>query len=162
MTTPTARSGGGAGSRSEDPFHEAEDASRDTCEIRPQRFGRTPKPCDATSKPKRRKVDLNPQERKWLAEHGYTFARVELPTAFGSVTKDLFGVFDYLAVHPEQPGTLYVQVTTPAHRAARRRKVLAAAETAVILAAQNRVELHIWDQPNGVGTRWRLTVEVLT
>lgn len=62
------------------------------------------------------------------------------------------------AVHPEKPGVLFVQVTDASHAAARVRKVRAAPETAVLLAAGNRAEVHAWDQPGGPGTTWRMRV----
>jgi hypothetical protein len=145
-----------------DPFSDAADASRETTEIRRRAFARPAETVDLVGKPRRKKTDLNPVQRRWFEANGYVYARVETANAWGGMVCDLWSAFDYIAVHPERPGTLYVQVCTLGDVSKRRRKVRAAPETAVLLAAGNRVQLHAWSQPDGPGTRWVLKVETVS
>lgn len=139
-----------------DPFSEAADASRETCEIRSRAFTKPEQPCDVASKPKRKKTDLNPLERRWFEKNGWTWARVEAQNAWGGMTKDLWACWDYVAVRADVPGVLFVQVCTLGDLSKRRRKILNAPETAVLLAAGNQAEVHGWSQPGGPGSRWEL------
>lgn len=73
------------------------------------------------------------------------------------VTRDLFGLFDLLAVR--EGVTLAVQVTTSSNVAARRRKLQASDSLSRILAAGWRIELHGWAKRRG---RWQCRVEAMT
>jgi hypothetical protein len=138
----------------EEPFSDTPDATAADCEIRRRAFNRPEATCDVASKPRKKKVDLNPLQRRWFEASGYTFARVEHANAFGGMTVDLWGCWDYLAVHPDRAGVLFVQVTTLHNLGARLRKIQKAPETAVLLAAGNRAVIHAWHQPGGAGSKW--------
>ena len=142
-----------------DIFDSASDATRADCIIsrRPRQVAQ--KRCEIVAKPKRKRVKLDPQQQRWFEANGYTWARVEVPNAFAGVMVDLWGCYDYIAVKAGVPGVLFVQVTTKNHLAHRRRKILAATETAVILATGNQVQIHAWSQPSGPGSRWIVEIE---
>jgi hypothetical protein len=143
-----------------DPFADIPDATREECDIQTRQW--RPKETVGLGdmkKPRRKKTDLNPHEKRWLEGQGYTWARVDKANAWGAVNVDLWGIFDYLAVKPEEAGVLFVQVTDLTNASKRRRKILTAPQTAVLLAAGNRVELHCWHQPKGVGSKWEVRVE---
>jgi hypothetical protein len=145
-----------------DLFSDTPDATAADCDIRRRAFNRPVETVDLVGKQKKKRVDLNPMQRRWFTANGYTFARVETANAWGGMVCDLWGCWDYVAVHPDQPGTLYVQVTTLNHLSHRRRKIQAAPETAILLAAGNRAEIHAWSQPGGAGSKWVVTVEAVT
>lgn len=145
-----------------DPFDACPDADPQECEVRTQRWRPKETVGLGSTKPKRKKTDLNPMEKRWLEAQGYTWARVDRANAWGAVNVDLWGVFDYIAVKPEEPGVLFVQVTELSNLSHRRRKILAAPETAVLLAAGNRVEIHAWSQDGGKGSRWEMRIEAIS
>lgn len=151
------------GESEQNPFAIDRDATRADCEIR----SRPARPAPTVGlgdgfKPKARKVDLNPMQRRWFTQGGWAFARVEHANAWGAVTVDLWGCWDWIAVRADTPGVLFVQTTSAANLSARRRKIRAAPETAVLLAAGNRLQIHAWSQPEGPGTRWVVAVEEVT
>ena len=92
----------------DDPFADTPDAVRAGLEIR-RPFVRVEKTCELVGKPKRKKTDFGPMQRRWFEQNGYTYARVEHANAYGSVTVDLWGFGDYLACRPGE--ILLVQVT---------------------------------------------------
>lgn len=156
-----------AKARDEDPFASAADATRDDCETRPRTWG-VPEPPEVRgaewvakkTKARRKRVDLNPQQRKWFEANGWTYVRVEKPNAFGAVTVDLWAS-DYLAAKPGE-GLMLVQVTDSTHAAARLRKARAVPELAVWLQAGGCFEVHSWKQSGGPGTRWEMERRPIT
>lgn len=145
-----------------DPFATIPAADPAEFDVRPKSaFAKTYADPLGDSSKKRKKVDLNPFQRRWFARNGWQFARVEHANAWGRVSQDLWGAFDYIAVKADSPGVLFVQVTTKTNLSHRRKKIREAPETAVLLAAGNRVEIHAWHQPGGKGTAWRVQVEVI-
>jgi hypothetical protein len=145
-----------------DPFAGVPDADPAAIETR-QGFQRVGKTVDLIGKPARRKkTDLNPMQRRWFEKHGYLYARVDKADAWAGRAKDLWGVFDYIATRADQVGTLYVQVTDKGDLSKRRRKVMAAEVTPVLLASGNKIQIHGWYQPGGPGTRWEVLIEEVT
>lgn len=145
-----------------DPFAAIPDADPSAVEVRRRAFQRPEQTCDLVGKPKRKRTDLNPQQRRWFEREGYTFARVEAQNAWGGMTADLWGVFDYIATRADQPGILFVQVTDKTHVSQRRRKIQAAEVTPVLLASGNRIQIHAWSQRGGPGSRWEVQIEEIT
>ena len=142
-----------------DPFAADADATREdfTVTSGPRR---AEVPCGIGSKPKRKKLDLNPVERRYLQAQGYTFCRVEHKSAWTGRVHDLWGA-DFLAIR--EPGEfLLVQVTTHSEASKRVRKLQDIPEVAVWLACGGRVEVHGWRQPCGPGTAWVNTVREVT
>jgi hypothetical protein len=82
---------------------------------------------------------------------GYTADVVErrIPGCF--TTRDLFGIGDILAAHPEERIILLVQTTSRDHLADRLRRVRACPALPVLLDAGIRVEIWGWAKRNG---RW--------
>ena len=147
------------------PFGDTPDAVREDCEIRGRAWAKPEKLCDVASKPKRKKVNLNPQQRGWFEKNGWTYARVEHANAFGAVNQDLWGFADYLACRPGE--IVLVQVTVDTKRgggaaAAHERKIRAAPEFPVWLSAGGRVEVHCWEQPGGPRTKWVMRIRQVT
>jgi hypothetical protein len=64
----------------------------------------------------------------------------------GPITRDLFGVIDIVAVHPQNQQVLFVQCTSNngGHVAARRAKLKSSPATKALLQAGTRVEVWGW------------------
>lgn len=108
-------------------------------------------------KVKRKKTDLNPFQKKWFEDNGYTWARVEHSNAFGAVTVDLWGFADYLACKPGD--IVLVQTSSHANASARIKKAKATKELWAWLASGGRYEFHGWRQPNGPRTKWEVVIQ---
>lgn len=145
-----------------DPFATIPDADPAAVEVRRRAFQRPEQTCDLIGKPKRKKVDLNPQQRRWFEREGYVYARVEAQNAWGGMTSDLWGFADYLACHAERREIVLVQVTTAPNAAARIKKAQRAPELRAWIAAGGRFQVHAWSQPAGPGTRWEVRVREVT
>lgn len=91
-----------------------------------------------------------------LKAEGYAVDTVERWIPGARIRRDLFGLFDLLAIR--EGSTLAVQVTTGDHLADRRRKVLASPLLERVQAAGWRIELHGWAKR---GNRWRCRREAL-
>jgi len=111
------------------------------------------------AKPK--KIDPNPFQRKWFAKGGWAFERVEKTNAYGSVTVDLWGFGDYIAVHPEH-GIWLFQTTTHGHAAEREAKARSKPELRAWLMAGGHFAVHGWEQPKGKGTAWVPVERIVT
>lgn len=138
------------------PFALDPDATRADCEVR----GRHARVVETVGlgngfKPKRKKTDLSPLQRRWFTANGYTFARVEHANAWGAVTVDLFGFGDWLACKPGE-GILLVQTCAHGDASKRERKARSKPELAVWLAAGGKFRIHGWIQRGGTGSRWEL------
>ena len=79
---------------------------------------------------------------KLLREQGWVVDIVE--RRVGPVTKDLFGIFDLVAVHPEEGYVLAVQTTTSSHFASRRKKMEGSPHLDTWLRTGSVAELHGW------------------
>lgn len=60
------------------------------------------------------------------------------------VKNDLFGFADLAAIHPDEKGTLYIQVTEGGHGPERVRKILALNAAKVALKGGNRIWVIDW------------------
>ncbi|HKM83690.1 MAG TPA: hypothetical protein VJY15_22365, partial [Candidatus Acidoferrum sp.] len=91
----------------------------------------------------------------WLKERGWIFGKTEQsitipdpssPTGKRMFKRDLFGFCDIVAVHPNEKGTLYVQVTAGlgSHKIERLAKIEASPACWPILRAGNMIEFQSW------------------
>jgi hypothetical protein len=142
-----------------DPFADIPAAVGSECEVRAKTWGRGKPRCDVASKPKRKKTDFSPMQRRWFEANGWTYARVEHANAWGAMTVDLWSFGDWLACKPGE-GILIVQTCSGegGNASARLQKAAKAPELAVWLASGGRFEVHSWLQPGGPGTKWENTV----
>jgi hypothetical protein len=69
----------------------------------------------------------------------------------GPITRDLFGCFDLIAVHPEQCVVLLVQVTSASNFASRLAKVCSQTTTVPLLRAG--IALEVWGWSDGASPR---------
>lgn len=126
-----------------------------------------------TEKKKRAKpVTTTSRSRTWLEKQGFIVALVErtmwfpqringIPTGRNIPMKfDCFGFADLVAVHPDIPGTSYIQTTSRDHQAERRQKVIDAVAVPTILKAGNDVYVHGWGKTGARGKRklWQVSV----
>lgn len=146
-----------------DPFDLDADASRGDVVLPRSGFARKKETVELlpAETAKRKKADFNAVQRRWFERHGWTYERVEHANAWGGMCKDLWGIADYLACHPEQ-GILLVQTTSVDGMRARRRKIRNAPELVVWLAAGGKMQIHGWFQPGGAGSRWEVRIEEVT
>jgi hypothetical protein len=89
---------------------------------------------------------------------------VENWCGFTGRRKDLFGIIDMIAIHPEKPGVLGVQICRlkgGTGLSGHRKKVIAS-EVTPIWTAGNRLVILAWDQPKGKGTKWVAREEEIT
>lgn len=94
-------------------------------------------------------------------------------------TLDLFGWADIVAVPVGNGGgwnefdqlgdqwlsrysTVYIQTTTAANHASRRKKILASPEARTVLQANNGIWVVTWRQAKGKGSRWAARAEPIT
>jgi len=97
----------------------------------------------------------------YLRKQGYKPATVERWNPHVKIRQDLYGFIDIIAIHPEKPGVLAIQVTTGAHLADRKAKSLANDKLPVWLAGGNRFELHGWRKvgPRGKRKLWEVLID---
>jgi len=94
-----------------------------------------------------------------LRDAGYLAAVVEKWNQHARIRQDLFGFADVIAARADKAGVLLVQTTTVSNQSKRLAKLLAIPAVAVVLQAQNRIQVHGWKKVLG---RWTATVrEVL-
>src|SRR4051812_36726061 len=84
---------------------------------------------------------------QWLRNQGYSVAVVEQnvripdpksPSGWRLFKRDLFGFADLIAIHPEKPATLFIQVTGGMNnKGERQQKIETAAVTPHVLIAGN-------------------------
>ena len=91
-----------------------------------------------------------------LKAQGYAVDTVERWIPGARIRRDLFGMFDLLAIRDSS--TLAVQVTTADHMAHRRRKLASSLLLARCKAAGWQIELHGWRKS---GRRWECRREAL-
>lgn len=112
----------------------------------------------------------NARTKEFLEAAGYTVGKVETWVMIpkhpcGGIKRDLWNVFDYLAVRADTQGVLAIQATADRHYGVRsgnnanhRKKVLASPEARVWCAAGNRIWLMMWIKP---GARWEPRIETI-
>jgi hypothetical protein len=93
-----------------------------------------------------------------LRKQGYVVEVVEKRVPGCLVSRDLFGIADVLAVHPEQGIVLLIQATTADHFANRLRRVQEQSVLPSLLAAGVRVEIWAWAKRAG---QWHVRREAL-
>jgi hypothetical protein len=96
---------------------------------------------------------------QYLRNIGWVATVVESWVPVANIRRDLFGMFDLLAVRPDVPGVVGIQTTSASNHAARRTKLLASPILKPWLMAANGAEIWSWDQHNG---RWEVRREALT
>lgn len=96
---------------------------------------------------------FGPRTLVWFRTRGWIADKCEqrIPGTF--ITRDLFGIGDYVAVVPGEPGVTVVQVTSMTNHAARRRKIRALSAARTLLAAGNRILILSWAK-RGYPLRW--------
>lgn len=144
----------------DDPFATIPDADPDQIETRAP-FLERDNTCGLVGKPRSKRTDLNPLQRRWFEREGYTYARVEHANAFGGVNVDLWGFADYLACKPGE-GIVLIQTTDITSASKREKKARSKPELWVWLAAGGRFQVHAWKQPGGPGSRWEMVVREVT
>lgn len=148
-----------------DPFATDPDATREECPVSTRRWKAKETVGLGDLKPKRKKTDFSPMQRRWFTANGWTFARVEHPNAWGAVTVDLWGFGDWLACK-EGEGIVLVQTCSLREHggdvSTRIRKARSKPELAKWLEAGGRFQVHAWHQPRGAGSRWEVKVEEIT
>jgi hypothetical protein len=84
-----------------------------------------------------------------------------IPGGYKIFKRDLFGFADLVAVHPDSPGTLYVQTTVNlgSHKTERLEKIEASSATIPLLKAGNQVEFWGWRKigPRGKRKTWQVS-----
>lgn len=108
---------------------------------------------------RRRNPSLVPRSLQLMAALGYQLVdRCEAYVPFGGgvgVRRDLFGLADIIGVSVGE-GILFVQVCSRKAVSSHIRKIHESAlENLQILLSVADFEIWGWDQPNGVGSRWR-------
>jgi hypothetical protein len=99
-----------------------------------------------------KQISHNQRSLDFYRKQGYTCAMVERWCSFTHTRRDLWGIIDMLAIHPELP-TLGVQICGRSTVAAHRRKIMECEVTPVWLAS-NQLVIISWQQPNGPRTKW--------
>jgi hypothetical protein len=94
-----------------------------------------------------------------LRNTGWIAAIAESWIPHANLRRDLFGLFDIVAIHPGQQGTLGVQTTSASNHSARRTKLLESAVLPIWLKAGNAAEVWSWSQRDG---KWEVRREALT
>lgn len=114
----------------------------------------------------RRKASTSPTQRslKMLRAAGFTVEKVEqrLPIPGRFVTRDLFNLWDLLAIHPVER-IIGVQVTTMANKSAHVKKLAGNPVLNQWRAAGGRGQLHCWRMvgPRGKRKSWECEVTEL-
>ena len=118
------------------------------------------------------------RSRELLTLEGYLVATVESPKEFPDrkhpvpcracghrkmirIKTDLFNAFDIIGFHPLTREVLLVQVTSAAHHAERKNKILASMEAKLVLLAGCRVMIHSWKKDER-HNRWVIREEEIT
>lgn len=106
--------------------------------------------------PKRRR-GRSPTSRtlERLRRDGYLAGVVEISLPRCHIHRDLFGIFDILAVRGDVQGCLAIQTTSASNHAARRRKMLAEPNLRIWLQAGNHAEVWSWRQVGRFWKEWR-------
>lgn len=89
-----------------------------------------------------RKISPTTRSMEYLAEQGWLCEKVENWIPGTKIRRDLFGVFDILAIRGKE--TMGVQVTTGDNLATRTKKIVESAHLQAIVAAGWKVKVHGW------------------
>jgi hypothetical protein len=100
------------------------------------------------------KASLTNLSQRQLTDDGWTVDVVERWIPHTSTRRDLFGMFDLLALRGAE--TMAVQVTSRGNLSSRARKIADSPLLPAVREAGWTLHLHGWDQPKGPGTRYRL------
>jgi len=103
----------------------------------------------------KKKMNFTRMTIKRLEDEGYKADDVEQYNGHSKRSKDLFGIFDIVAVHTKKKGTLYVQITSKANISSRQKKILGSSVTETILKAGNEIHLYGWVK---IENRWDLEI----
>jgi hypothetical protein len=96
----------------------------------------------------------------WLREQGYVVDSVERWIPGANIRKDLYGLFDLVALHPAHVGVLGIQVTSRSNAASRRTKMQEQGHLSLWLRTGNRAHLHSWKRSGPRGQmQWDVKVE---
>ena len=113
---------------------------------------------DAVSKtsPTKRTMD-------WCEMMGWRAQVVEHYNAFSHRKLDLFNILDILALDTESREVVGIQVTSDAHHAERRTKILESEAYPDLKDCDVRIEVHSWGKkgPRGQAKKWTLRREIL-
>lgn len=98
---------------------------------------------------------MTPTQRSlaYLRKQGYVCDIVERYNSFSKTRKDLFGMFDIIAIHPEAKGVLGVQTTSTGNMTARVKKCQANEHLPLWLLTGNEAVVHGWALRGGKGKR---------
>ncbi len=101
--------------------------------------------------PKRGKKGMSPTARTLalLRSEGWLVDITERWIAQAGIKRDLYGMFDLLAIRPDPPTILAVQTTSADHHANRRTKLLASPMLPTWLGAGGKVEVISWQLHGG-------------
>jgi hypothetical protein len=94
-------------------------------------------------------------------KRGYHVGKTETWNSFSHTRKDLFNVFDGIAVSISEQGILGFQTTTKENISSRRNKALQEPALLVWLHAGGRFEIHGWFKEKG-SRHWSVKVENIT
>jgi len=99
---------------------------------------------------------------EYLRDLGYEVDICERFIPGANIRKDLFALFDLVAIRSEANGVLGVQVTSRSNAASRRTKMQESPLLPLWLAGGNRAELHHWKLAGPRGKRaWNVKIEYL-
>lgn len=105
-------------------------------------------------RPRRKPIAASPTSRslKLLRDRGYVAAVVEQTVPKTFIKRDLFGLWDILAVHPDTGEVLAVQTTSASHVSHRLRKIEDHEHLPLVRSAGWTLHVHGWRK---VKNRWK-------
>lgn len=95
-----------------------------------------------------KKRSLHPATIKALSASGFMCEEVERLIPGTNLKRDLFGVLDLLAIHPQQGLVVGLQVTSSDHRANRLKKIQASPRALAVLQSGMQIWLALWSPDN--------------
>lgn len=101
-------------------------------------FGDDPESTGLDPSPVKR-ADLNGPARAYMDRQGWKHERVDHYNVHAGRSMDLFGIFDFLAFGPKGYETIGVQVTSEHNVSARKKKIIEAAWTPILVKAGWRI-----------------------
>lgn len=101
-----------------------------------------------------------PRSRKLLESYGCEVDRTEWWNPFAHKKRDLFNLFDLLAIDTRQDTIIGVQVTSRDHISHRRNKILASHQAFVWMKAGGYIHIHGWDK-KGTSRKWECKIEII-
>ena len=104
-------------------------------------------------------MSMSPTARSLAYLKGKQFLAGVVERQTGPIKRDLFGMFDLLAIHPKW-GTWAIQVTTGSNHTDRRRKVAEHPDLGTVLACGWQV--YVWSWRKSAAGKWELREEQIT